>query len=68
MTKKPSLPDPAKVGQTVTKMRQVCRQFDNLNLALDELIAQVELEIRNSPLIAYRLGKKSPEVKSIKKE
>ncbi len=46
-------------------MREVCRQFDHLNLALDELIAQIELEIRNSPLTAYRLGKKSPVVKSI---
>lgn len=57
MTQKSSLPNPEKVEQTVAKMREVCRKFDNLNLALDELIAQVELDIRNSPLIAYRLGK-----------
>ncbi len=38
-------------------MREVCRQFDNLNLALDELIAQIEADIRKSPLTAYRLGK-----------
>lgn len=68
MTQKPSLPNPEKVQQTVTKMREVCRQFDNLNLALDELIAQIELEIRKSPLTAYRLGKKSPVVKSIETE
>jgi hypothetical protein len=60
MTQKSSLPNPEKVDQTVTKMRDVCRQFDNLNLALDELIAQIELEIRQSPLTAYRLGKKAP--------
>ena len=65
MRQKPSLPNPEKVQQTVTKMREVCRQFDNLNLALDELIAQVELDIRNSPLTAYRLGKKSHREKSI---
>lgn len=65
MIQNPSLPNPEKVQQTVTKMREVCRQFDHLNLALDELIAQIELEIRNSPLTAYRLGKKSPVVKSI---
>ncbi len=68
MTQKSSLPNPEKVEQTVAKMREVCRKFDNLNLALDELIAQVELDIRNSPLIAYRLGKKSPGVKSIEQE
>ncbi len=65
MTQKPSLPNPEKVQQTVTKMRQVCRQFDSLNLALDELMAQIELDIRNSPLTAYRLGKKLPIKKSI---
>ena len=68
MTQKSSLPNPEKVEQTVAKMREVCRKFDNLNLALDELIAQVELDIRNSPLIAYRLGKKLPGVKSIEQE
>lgn len=57
MTQQPQLPDPEKVKQTVTKMREVCRQFDNLNLALDELIAQIEADIRKSPLTAYRLGK-----------
>ncbi|PSB00535.1 hypothetical protein [Merismopedia glauca] len=57
MTQQPTLPNPEKVQQTVTRMREVCRQFDNLNLVLDELIAQVELDIRNSPLTAYRLGK-----------
>ncbi|MDJ0659235.1 MAG: hypothetical protein QNJ42_07050 [Crocosphaera sp.] len=59
MTEKVSLPNPEKVQQTVTKMRQVCREFDHLNVALDELIAQVKLEIRNSSLTAYRLGKKN---------
>ncbi|MBD3563137.1 hypothetical protein H6S82_30500, partial [Planktothrix sp. FACHB-1355] len=48
MTQEPPLPDPEKVKQTVTRMREVCRQFDNLNLALDELIAQIEADIRNS--------------------
>ncbi|NES85083.1 MAG: hypothetical protein F6K10_28770 [Moorea sp. SIO2B7] len=63
MTKQPSLPNPEKVHQTVIKMREVCRQFYHLNLALDELIAQIELDIRNSPLTAYRLGEKLPVVK-----
>ena len=58
MTQKISLPNPGKVQQTVTKMRDVCREFERLNLALDELIAQIESDIRNSSLTAYRLGKK----------
>lgn len=57
MTQQPTLPDPEKVQQTVSQMREVCYQFDALNLALDELIAQVEADIRQSPLAAYRLSK-----------
>lgn len=68
MTQNSSLPNPQKVEQTVTRMREVCRQFDTLNIALDELLAQVELDIRNSPLTAYRLGKKTPIIKSIELE
>ncbi len=57
MTQEPQLPDPEKVKQTVANMREVCLQFDALNLALDELIAQVEADIRRSTLTAYRLRK-----------
>jgi hypothetical protein len=60
MTQKPPLPDREKVKQTVAQMREVCRQFDNLNLAFDELIAQIEADIRKSPLTAYPLGKIQP--------
>ncbi|MCC3575090.1 MAG: hypothetical protein JGK30_25310 [Microcoleus sp. PH2017_40_RAT_O_B] len=59
MTQQPQ-PEPEKVKQTVAKMREVCRQFDSLNFALDELIAQIEADIRKSPLTAYRLGKIQP--------
>jgi hypothetical protein len=52
-----TIPDPEKVKKTVSELRAVCRQFDALNFQLDELIAQVDLKIRNSPLTAYRLGK-----------
>jgi hypothetical protein len=52
-----AIPDPEKVKKTVRELRAVCRQFDALNFQLDELIAQVDLEIRNSPLTAYQLGK-----------
>jgi hypothetical protein len=51
------IPNPEKVQQTVTKMREVCHQFDALNFALDQLIAQVETDIRNSPLTAYHLDR-----------
>jgi hypothetical protein len=51
--------DPQKIQKTVNELREVCHQFDLLNFNLDELISQVDAEIRNSPLTAYRL-RKSP--------
>lgn len=52
----------AKIEQTITTMRDVCREFDRLHLVLDDLMAQIELDISNSPLTAYRSGKKPPKV------
>lgn len=57
MTNQPKLPDPETRKRHVEKLREVCRQYDILNLLLDEAIAQAEADIRNSPLTAYRLGK-----------
>jgi hypothetical protein len=54
---KQTIPDPEKIKKTVGELRAVCRQFDALNFQLDELIAYVDAEIRNSPLTAYRLGR-----------
>jgi low affinity Fe/Cu permease len=53
----PILPDPKKVQKTVVELQEVCRQFDALNFTLDELIAQVDAEIQNSPLTIYHLKK-----------
>ncbi len=60
----PRIPDPETRKRWIENMREVCRQYDVLNLMLDEAIAQVEADIRNSPLNAYRLGK----IKSVKPE
>ena len=57
MNNQPRIPDPETRKRSVERLREVCRQFDALNLLLDEAIAQVEADIRNSPLTAYRLGK-----------
>lgn len=57
MTNQPRRPDPEMVKRHVEKLREVCRQYDILNLLLDEAIAQAEADIRNSPLNVYRLGK-----------
>ena len=53
----PKQPDPETIKRHVAKLREVCRQYDALNMLLDEAIAQAEADIRNSPLTAYRLGK-----------
>jgi len=53
----PRIPDPETRKRWIENMREVCRQYDILNLMLDEAIALAEADIRNSPLNAYRLGK-----------
>jgi hypothetical protein len=53
----PVLPDSQKVQKTVMNLQEVCSQFDALNSTLDELIAQADKEIQNSPLTIYRLNK-----------
>lgn len=57
MNNQPKIPDLETRRRSVEKLREVCRQFDALNLLLDEAIAQAEADIRNSSLTAYRLGK-----------
>ncbi len=57
MSHQPEIPDAETRKRSVERMREVCRQFDALNLLLDEAIAQAEADIRNSPLTAYRLGR-----------
>ena len=54
---KPRIPDPETRRRSIEKMREVCRQFDALNLLLDEAIFLAEADIRNSPLNVYRLKK-----------
>lgn len=57
----PRIPDPETRKRWIENMREVCRQYDILNLMLDEAIALAEADIRNSRLTAYRLGRiKSP--------
>lgn len=53
----PRIPDPETRRRSVEKMREVCRQYDALNLLLDEAIFLAEADIRNSPLNVYRLRK-----------
>lgn len=55
MSSQAKIPDPETIKRHVAKMREVCHQFDALNLLLDKAIAQAEADIRNSPSGAYRL-------------
>lgn len=57
MNDQPRIPDPETRRLWIERMQEICRQFDDLNLILDEAIALVEADIRNSPLNAYRLRK-----------
>lgn len=64
MNDRPRIPDPETRRRSIERMQEVCRQFDALNLILDEAIALAEADIRNSPLNAYRLRKAKQNVAS----
>ncbi|WP_250123787.1 hypothetical protein [Chroococcidiopsis sp. CCMEE 29] len=53
MTDLKKLPDPEKVKRTVERLRASNQQLEAVTLALDELIAIVEADIRHTPLTAY---------------
>lgn len=59
MTKKLSFPNPDQTNITVEKMKNICEDFDSINLELNQLISQIEIDISNSKLTTYRLRKES---------
>lgn len=57
MSEKPKLPEPEIIEKTVRNLRGVCQRLDALTFSLDELIAMVEADIRNSPINVHRRQK-----------
>jgi exonuclease VII small subunit len=57
MNNQPRIPDAETRARSVANLRQLVKRMDAGILELDELIARLEADIRNSPLTAYRLGK-----------
>ncbi|MEG4805441.1 hypothetical protein QUB63_32710 [Microcoleus sp. ARI1-B5] len=68
MTQTVQLPDPEKVKRTVARLRETGQQLDALTMALDELIAKVEADIRNSPINVRRREKAKHLGESVKHE
>jgi len=68
MSEKPKLPNPEVIEKTVRNLRGVCQRLDALTLSLDELIAMVEADIRNSPINVYRREKAKRLAESVKQE
>jgi hypothetical protein len=50
-------PDAKDFEKMASRLKENSRQWDALNIQLDELIAKVEEDIRHSPLTQYRLKK-----------
>ncbi|MGK7874506.1 MAG: hypothetical protein AB4426_14720 [Xenococcaceae cyanobacterium] len=57
MSNQPRIPGAQTRARSVARMRELVKRMDAGILELDELIARLEADIRNSPLTAYRLGK-----------
>ena len=54
MSEQRELPEPQKVKNTVAMLRESNRMLEAWTQTLDELIAMVETDIRNSPINVYR--------------
>jgi hypothetical protein len=50
-------PDAEAFQKMASQLRENSRQWDTLNIQLDELIAKIEDDIRSSSLTQYRLRK-----------
>ena len=57
MTQQSFIPDMEKVKATSAKVKILCERMDAEILILDDIIAQLEEQNRNSPLYQYRLNK-----------
>jgi hypothetical protein len=68
MTEQKQLPDPEKVKQTVAMLRDSNRMLEAWTQTLDELIAIVEADIRNSPINVYRRENAKRLAESVKQE
>ena len=68
MSETPKFPDAEVIEKTVRNLRGVCQRLDALTLSLDELIAIVEADIRNSPINVYRRENAKRLAESVKQE
>jgi hypothetical protein len=50
-------PDIEKVKQRAAQMQEICKRWDALILVTDDMIAQLEEQIRQQPNEVYRLKK-----------
>lgn len=48
------IPDAEVRARNVARWREVCLMLDNLNLLLEQGIAQAEYDLQNSPLYIHR--------------
>ncbi len=68
MNEQKQLPDPEKVKKTVAMLRDSNQMLEAWTQTLDELIAIVEADIRNSPINVYRRENAKRLAESVKQE
>jgi hypothetical protein len=68
MSETPKLPAREVIQKTMRNFLGVCQRLDNLTLSLDELIAMVEADIRNSPINVHRRENAKRLAESVKQE
>ncbi|WP_017295563.1 hypothetical protein [Geminocystis herdmanii] len=57
MTQEKFIPDIEQIKKTSLKFQELCKRMDAEILILDDIIAQLDEQNRNSPVYQYRLNK-----------
>jgi len=68
MNQQRQLPEPEKVKNTVAMLRESNRMLETWTQTLDELVAMVEADIRNSPINVYRRENVKRRAESVKQK
>ncbi|WP_207758826.1 hypothetical protein [Crocosphaera subtropica] len=60
------IPDAETRAKNVARLREVCLQFDHLNLILAQASAIAETELQNSPLYIHRRERVKKQLEQLK--
>ncbi|MCL1472138.1 hypothetical protein [Argonema antarcticum] len=68
MNNEKKIPDAETRAKSIARWREVNLMWDELNMMLDQAIAQAEMDLQNSPLYASRRRRVEKQLEALKKQ